>query len=128
MRGAVALAAVAAIYGALLARLRRFETARAAALPWWFGYARDGTNVFCAALYAGGFFAAGLPGPSALTAGVALLCAHYVADWAFGKKLALRLGPPIVAFAVAATGAALALCARPLAAALARLLDAAAPG
>jgi hypothetical protein len=125
--GALALAAGAALFGALLARLRRFELAHAAALPWWFGYARDGANLLGASIYIGGFALAGLPGPPALVAGVALVIAHYVADWALGRRLALRRAPALLALAIAAGGAALALAAGRVGGALWRAIDAAAP-
>src|SRR4051794_7912716 len=125
--GALALVAASLIYQGLLSRLRAYELARAGAHPWWFGYARDGANLFAAALYLGGLVLAGLPGPAALVAAVALLLAHYVIDWALGRRLSWRFAPFAVAPLIAAAGATLALAAAPVAVALGRLLDAAAP-
>ena len=81
-----ALAVALAVHAELLARLRRVD---APTPPWWFGYARDGTNL-SAVLIAWGAYSGRLPPAVAFLAAALTMLATYVLDWvvARGFKLA----------------------------------------
>jgi hypothetical protein len=97
--GVIALALALAAHGELLVRLRQAEAAH----PWWFGYARDGANLATALMLWGAYLMLGLPGPSALLAGMMTTLVTYLLDWLIARALGLKhprltLALPLVAW------------------------------
>jgi hypothetical protein len=81
------LVAALAVHAELLARLRRVD---APTPPWWFGYARDGTNLSALLIAWGAFLGFGFaPAVAFLAAALTTLCT-YVVDWVFARGLKLR--------------------------------------
>ena len=60
--------------------------------PWWFGYARDGSNLSGILMLWGAFLLRGFPGPTAFLAAGLTTVATYVCDWLVGRALKLRHG------------------------------------
>ena len=93
MQGAVALALIALAYAQMLVALRRIEgvpRSAAESTPppvWWFGYARDGVNMFGFLSFSGGFGIAGLDGPSACLAGASFTLIGYGLDYFISRSL-----------------------------------------
>ncbi len=101
-----AIAACAAVYAVLLARLRRYQLAHPTP-PWWFGYARDGANLIGVASFLLGFRLAGFAAPAALVLAAALMLACYLTDWLVGRRLGWTRAPVVVALLGAAGAVAL---------------------
>jgi hypothetical protein len=81
------LAVALAIHAELLARLRRVD---APSPPWWFGYARDGTNLAAVLIAWGAYLGFDYaPAVAFLAAGLTTLTT-YVLDWIFARGLKLR--------------------------------------
>jgi hypothetical protein len=83
------------IHAELLARLRRVDRENP---PWWFGYARDGSNLSAILMLWGAFLLMNFaPAVAFLAAGLTTVGA-YVLDWLVAR--ALRLRYPRVAITV----------------------------
>ncbi|HEY1587920.1 MAG TPA: hypothetical protein VGH63_19605 [Polyangia bacterium] len=82
-----ALAGALAVHAELLARLRRVD---APTPPWWFGYARDGTNLSAVLIAWGAYLGFGFPPAVAFLAAGLTTLVTYILDWviARGFKLA----------------------------------------
>jgi hypothetical protein len=81
------LAGGLAIYAELLARLRRVD---APTPPWWFGYARDGTNLSVVLIAWGAYLGLDFaPAVAFLAAALTTLCT-YIIDWVLARGLKLR--------------------------------------
>lgn len=109
--GGGALAAASAAYVTALAAVRRADRAYPSSLPvaspWWFGYARDGVNLFGFLAFSGGFALLGLPGSLALLAGASLALGVYGLDYLFNRRVGANRG----ALLTGATAVALVLLA-----------------
>jgi hypothetical protein len=81
------LAAALAVHGELLARLRRVD---APTPPWWFGYARDGTNLSAVLIAWGAYLGFGFAPAVAFLAAALTTLATYILDWVLARALALR--------------------------------------
>jgi hypothetical protein len=81
------LAAALAVHAELLARLRRVD---APTPPWWFGYARDGTNLAAVLIAWGAFLGFGYPPAVAFLAAALTTLSTYILDWLLARGLALR--------------------------------------
>ncbi len=108
----------------LLARLRRVDRANP---PWWFGYARDGTNLSALILLCVAFLLRHFPGPIALLAAGLTAIATYVLDWLIGRALRLPHPRLLLAIPLLAWVTIVALLPGPLAALLTRLVAAVQP-
>jgi hypothetical protein len=126
--GGVALVAATAAYVGALARLRALEAKRGRAPGWWFGYARDGTNLAASGTLFLAFVAAGFGGPAALVLGCGLTLGIYLADWIAGRWLGWRAAPVIVLAAALSVAAGVLARQAEVAAALDATLAAVAPG
>jgi hypothetical protein len=82
--GALLLALL--VHAELLGRLRRVDRGNP---PWWFGYARDGSNLSGILMLWGAFLLRGFPGPIAFLAAGLTAVATYVFDWLIGRALKL---------------------------------------
>jgi hypothetical protein len=120
MLSVLALAAVAAIYSAALAALRRVDRPQPA---WWFGYSRDGVNLMAVLLFSGAFLLASLPGHLALLAGAGLALGIYGLDYLFARALALPRAALLHGVTTVSLAAAVGLAARPLEHGLTALLE-----
>jgi hypothetical protein len=82
-----ALVVALAVHAELLARLRRVD---APTPPWWFGYARDGTNLSAVLIAWGAYLGFGFAPAVAFLAAALTVLTTYVLDWviARGFKLA----------------------------------------
>ena len=125
--GTVALVAVTALYGLLLAALRRSEIAGSASLNWGFGYARDGVNLGCFIAYFAAFSLVGFDGPAAFVLAVAILLAVYLGDWTFGRRFPSRRARIAMLALIACLAIALALAAPSLGVAVDALIALASP-
>lgn len=116
------LATTLAIYAWSLARLRHFERSHAQEVPWWFGYACDGTNLAAALALWVLFVGVGFAAPRALALSVGLGLLTFALDALAGRVLRLRVAS--LAVIVTAVGVAAAVVARSAAidAMLARLM------
>ena len=91
-----------AVHAELLARLRRVD---APTPPWWFGYARDGTNLSALLILWGAYLGLDFaPAVAFLAAGLTTLVT-YILDWVLARGLKLRrtrlaLGLPLAAWVV----------------------------
>lgn len=74
------------VHAELLGRLRRVDRGNP---PWWFGYARDGSNLSGILMLWGAFLLRGFPGPVAFLAAGLTAVAAYVFDWLIGRALKL---------------------------------------
>ena len=81
------LAAALAVHAELLARLRRVD---APTPPWWFGYARDGTNLSAVLIAWGAYLGFDYPPAVAFLAAGLTTLTTYVLDWIFARGLKLR--------------------------------------
>jgi hypothetical protein len=120
----VALALALGIHAELLARLRRVEQSSP---PWWFGYARDGTNLSAALMLWGAYLLAGFLPAVALCAAMLTTLATYLTDWALARALKLRRVRLALALPLAAWVAAVAVAGPRFEGALGRLIAAAQP-
>jgi hypothetical protein len=94
-----------AVHAELLARLRRVD---APTPPWWFGYARDGTNLSAVLIAWGAYLGFGFAPAVAFLAAALTTLATYVLDWIFARGLAwkharLALGVMLAAWVVVVT-------------------------
>jgi hypothetical protein len=82
-----ALAGALAVHAELLARLRRVD---APTPPWWFGYARDGTNLSALLIGWGAYLGFGFtPAVAFLASGLTVLVT-YILDWVVARGFRLR--------------------------------------
>lgn len=82
------LAAALAIHLELLARLRRVDSATP---PWWFGYARDGTNLSALLMSWGAYVGLDFAAAVAFLAAALTTLATYILDWAVARTLRVRV-------------------------------------
>src|SRR3954462_14253825 len=82
-----ALALALAIHAELLHRLRQVD---APTPPWWFGYARDGTNLSIVLIAWGAFLGLDFPPAVAFLAAALTTLATYLLDWVLARALHLR--------------------------------------
>jgi hypothetical protein len=119
-----ALAMALAIHVELLARLRRVDAARP---PWWFGYARDGTNLSAILMMWGAFLLLRFPAALAFLAAGLTAVGTYVLDWLIARALKLRHARLILAVPLLAWVAIVALLPAQLDWLLDHLVDAVQP-
>ena len=101
-----ALAGALAVHAELLARLRRVD---APTPPWWFGYARDGTNLSALLIAWGAYLGFGFrPAVAFLASGLTVL-ATYILDWVIARGLKLGRARLVLAVPLAAWVAFVAL-------------------
>ncbi|HEX9103155.1 MAG TPA: hypothetical protein VF997_13180 [Polyangia bacterium] len=119
-----ALAGALAVHAELLARLRRVD---APTPPWWFGYARDGTNLSAVLISWGAFLGLGYPPAVAFLAAALTTLGTYVLDWVLARGLALRRARLALAVTLAAWVAIVAARPEPIGRGLERLIAAVQP-
>lgn len=81
------LAAALAVHLELLARLRRVDSSSP---PWWFGYARDGTNLSALLMSWGAYLGLDFAAPVAFLAAALTTLATYILDWAVARGLRVQ--------------------------------------
>ena len=130
--GAAAVAAATLAAGAtlghasLLFALRRREAA-GGEQPWWFGYARDGSNLSSLGLLWAAMVLAGWGGPAGLVMAVGVAFATYTLDAALGRFAPAAASRTLVGMIMVPLAIATALC-RPIwRPAVTQLLDAVLP-
>jgi hypothetical protein len=101
-----ALAGALAVHAELLARLRRVDGPTP---PWWFGYARDATNLSACLMYWGAFLGFGFAPPVAFLAAALTTLGTYILDWLLAQGLRLRHARLALALPLAAWVAVVAL-------------------
>ena len=119
MLGTAALALIALAYAQMLVALRRIEGAPRPASEstppvWWFGYARDGVNLFGFMSFSGGFGIAGLNGPEACLAGATFTLLGYGLDYFLAKNLGPERAPTVFRIVLMALAASLAALREPI--------------
>jgi uncharacterized protein (DUF58 family) len=95
-----ALVLALAVHCELLARLRRVDSPSP---PWWFGYARDGTNLSALLMAWGAYVAFGFASATAFLAAGLTTLTTYMLDWTVARGLRLKharlaLGLPLAAW------------------------------
>ena len=118
------LAGGLAIYAELLARLRRIDTPTP---PWWFGYARDGTNLSACLIAWGACLGLGFAPAVAFLAAALTTLATYILDWLLARGLRLKQARLALALPLIAWVAIIALRPAPIARGLERLIAAVQP-
>ncbi|MCU1281878.1 MAG: hypothetical protein JWM53_5424 [bacterium] len=118
------LAGGLAIYAELLHRLRRVD---APTPPWWFGYARDGTNLSFVLIAWGAFLGLDFPPAVAFLAAALTTLTTYVLDWALARSLTERAARIALGVALAGWVACVALRPDAIGRALERLIAAVQP-
>ena len=119
-----ALAGALAVHAELLARLRRVD---APTPPWWFGYARDGTNLSAALIAWGAYLGFGYtPAVAFLAAALTTLCT-YILDWVLARGFALKRARLALAVTLAAWVAIVAVRPEAVSRGLERLISAVQP-
>jgi hypothetical protein len=118
------LAGALAVHAELLARLRRVD---APTPPWWFGYARDGTNLSACLIAWGAFLGLGFRPAVAFLAAALTTLATYILDWMLARGLKLKQARLALALPLAAWVAIVALRPAPIAHGLERLIAAVQP-
>jgi len=94
---------IALLYGALigfgfaLERLRRSRAHKVEAAPWWFGYARDLTNLLALLVTSLALALAGFAPPLALLYGFVVTLATYLVDYGLSHGLHLRRASALAA-------------------------------
>ena len=81
------LAGALAVHAELLARLRRVD---APTPPWWFGYARDGTNLSAVLIAWGAYLGFGYPPAVAFLAAALTVLTTYILDWVLARGFKLK--------------------------------------
>ena len=81
------LAGALAVHAELLARLRRVD---APTPPWWFGYARDGTNLSAVLIAWGAYLGFGYPPAVAFLAAGLTTLTTYILDWVLARGFKVR--------------------------------------
>jgi hypothetical protein len=81
------LAGGLAIYAELLTRLRRVDGPTP---PWWFGYARDGTNLSVVLIAWGAYLGLGFSPAVAFLAAALTTLFTYIIDWVLACGLRVR--------------------------------------
>jgi hypothetical protein len=112
------------VHAELLARLRRVDRANP---PWWWGYARDASNLSGILMLWGAFRLRGFPGPLAFLAAGLTAVATYVLDWLVGRALKLPHPRLVLALPLFAWAALVVLLPTRLAWLLSRLIAAVQP-
>ena len=118
------LAGGLAIYAELLARLRRVD---APTPPWWFGYARDGTNLSVVLIAWGAYLGRAFAPAVAFLAAALTTLATYVLDWVLARGFKVRRARLALGVTLAAWVAVVALRPDTIGRALERLIAAAQP-
>ena len=77
-------------FGFALQRLRRTRARKAEGAPWWFGYARDLTNLLALLVTSLALGLAGFAPPLALLYGFVVTLATYLADYALSHGLSVH--------------------------------------
>jgi hypothetical protein len=99
--GGFTLVGSAVIYALLLAAVRRVDRAYPSTNPtestWWFGYARDLTNLVGAGGFALGYYLLGFAAPRALICGVAIGLVVYGMDFLIARKIETPYATIVVA-------------------------------
>jgi hypothetical protein len=93
------LAGALAVHAELLARLRRVD---APTPPWWFGYARDGTNLSAVLIAWGAYLGFDYPPAVAFLAAGLTTLATYILDWVLARGFKLQRARLAVAMMLAA--------------------------
>jgi hypothetical protein len=121
--GAV-LALALAVHAELLARLRRVD---APDPPWWFGYARDGSNLSAVLMAWGAYDGLGFTTAVAFLAAALTTLTTYILDWVIARGLRLRHARLALALPLVAWVAFAVLRTEPLRLALEQLIAAVQP-
>ncbi len=114
-----ALAGALAIHAELLARLRRVD---APTPPWWFGYARDGTNLSAVLIAWGAYLGFGYTPAVAFLAAALTTLGTYILDWVLARGLRMRRARLALALTLGAWVAIVALRPDPIGRALQQLI------
>lgn len=101
-----ALALALGVHAELLVRLRSVD---GPAPPWWFGYARDATNLSALLIAWGAYRGLGFATAVALLAAGLTVLGTYTLDWALARGLRLRRARLALALPLAAWVALVAL-------------------
>ena len=118
------LAGALAIHAELLARLRRVD---APTPPWWFGYARDGTNLSAVLIAWGAYLGFGYAPAVAFLAAALTTLSTYILDWILARGLRVRYSRVALGVLLAAWVAIVALRPEAISRALERLISAVQP-
>lgn len=118
------LAGALAVHAELLARLRRVD---APTPPWWFGYARDGTNLSAVLIAWGAYLGFGYSPAVAFLAAALTTLTTYVLDWVLARGFKLRHARLALAAALATWVAVVAVRPDAVGRALERLISAVQP-
>ena len=119
-----ALAGALAVHAELLARLRRVD---APAPPWWFGYARDGTNLSAVLIAWGAYLGLGYAPAVAFLAAALTALITYILDWVLARGLRVGYARLALALVLAAWVTIVALRPDSVSRALQRLVSAVQP-
>jgi hypothetical protein len=119
-----ALAGALAIHAELLARLRRVD---APTPPWWFGYARDGTNLSAVLIAWGAYLGLGYAPAVAFLAAALTALSTYILDWVLARGLRVRRARVALALVLASWVAIVALRPDSISRGLQRLVSAVQP-
>jgi hypothetical protein len=112
------------IHAELLGRLRRVDSDNP---PWWFGYARDGSNLSAFSMLLGAFLLLHFALPIAMLAAGLSTIATYVLDWLIGRALKLPRAQLLLALPLTAWVAIVAFFPSQLGWLFTRLIDAVQP-
>jgi hypothetical protein len=119
-----ALAGALAVHAELLARLRRVD---APTPPWWFGYARDGTNLSAVLIAWGAYLGLGYAPAVAFLAAALTALSTYILDWVLARGFRVRHARVALALLLAGWVAIVALRPDSISRALQRLVSAVQP-
>ena len=118
------LAGALAVHAELLVRLRRVD---APTPPWWFGYARDGTNLSAALIAWGAHLGFGYAPAVAFLAAALTTLGTYILDWVLARGFKLKRARLALAVTLAAWVAIVAVRPDAVSHALERLISAVQP-